>query len=403
MIEKKFIYIPSFSAGVQGNYSRKDYVYKGIPARFWRNDYPGEPYKYFLLTAGGDLNRPECRKDFGLEDSLVFGDSGGYQICKGTIKWDLKVREKIFNWLENNSDIAMNLDIPPRFVYEGRIQECLEISKDNFKYFNEKQSGRTDFLNVLQGNNLKSYQAWYNEMKGFDFKGWAIGSSASSVHRFFAALTVLSKNKEFTKDAYKYIHILGTSKISSFIMLHQLQKSLEDVNNKLQVTTDSSTPNRSTAFGFLYVGYDLYKMSFNSIHLKRELFKGVTEPVPVFSSTSFNKILEKQGMTLNEVCDFTTDGYLTMVHHNLHLFLRAIDDINHAMVMPEVLREQLLHKDILWLCDILDKIIKDENPEAIFFKNEMRIKQIGNKLDVIDMKEQKITSNNSMFKIIKDE
>ena len=35
----------------------------------------------------------------------------------------------------------MNLDLPPRLKNEGKFQECLDISLDNFKYFQEKQDG----------------------------------------------------------------------------------------------------------------------------------------------------------------------------------------------------------------------------------------------------------------------
>jgi len=39
----------------------------------------------------------------------------------------------------------MNLDIPPRFEYEGKFDECLQISSDNFKYFADNQSS-TEYL-----------------------------------------------------------------------------------------------------------------------------------------------------------------------------------------------------------------------------------------------------------------
>ena len=48
------------------------------------------------------------------------------------------LREKIFHWLEANSDVAANLDIPPKTVYENQFEKCAEISYDNFAWF-EKQ------------------------------------------------------------------------------------------------------------------------------------------------------------------------------------------------------------------------------------------------------------------------
>ena len=63
----------------------------------------------------------------------------------------------------------MNLDIPPKIKYEGMYEECLKISKENFKYFANKQSGNTDFLNVVQGTNELEYMNWYDEVKDFPF------------------------------------------------------------------------------------------------------------------------------------------------------------------------------------------------------------------------------------------
>jgi hypothetical protein len=64
----------------------------------------------------------------GLDDDvLVFGDSGGFQIATGALKWDSTIREKIFHWLEANSDVAANLDIPPRVTFENRFQDSMDI------------------------------------------------------------------------------------------------------------------------------------------------------------------------------------------------------------------------------------------------------------------------------------
>ncbi len=399
---KKIIYIPSFSAGVQGNCAKKNgYFCNDIPARFWQSDYPFRPYKNFLLTAGHDYKKMDTRERFGLNNgSLVFGDSGGYQIASGAIKWDLSIRQQIFEWLEHNSDIAMNLDIPPRMKYEGRYEECLKISTENFKYFYENQSRKTNFLNVLQGNNLKSFENWYNQIKSFEFQGWSIGGVINNTFKLIISIVVLSKYKEFSKKNNKYLHILGTTRIVDFILLNQTQKSLEEMGVNIQVTTDSSTPSRATVFGNMYFGYDLKKMSYISKHFKRDMFSDYKEIIPMPYTSEFSNILNEKGMTLNEVCEFGNDGYLAMTHNNLYVFLESIDKINYYMDAPQYLKEQIFDKDILWLCDVIDKIIKDENPEKVFLKNEMRIKQIANKLDLLDVEQQKITTNNSMFKII---
>lgn len=397
MSNKKFIYFPSFSAGVQGLYGKKEnYTYNGISARFWSDNFPYKPYKNFLLTAGHDYKNIDIRNKFGLsKDCLVFGDSGGFQIASGAIKWDINIRQQIFEWLENNSDIAMNLDIPTRLKYQGKFNECLNISFENFKYFYENQTSKVDFLNVLQGEYNIQIKKWYQKIKEFQFQGWGFGTL--NTDRFLFILSLLFKNKEHLKLNNKWLHILGTSKISDFILISQLQKSLNEINSHIQVTTDSSSPNRATAFGNMYYDYNLKDLSFKSYHLKSTIWD---KEIPFPYITPFSDILNEKGLTLDKVAQFKTEGYLAMVHSNLYLFLECIDKINLYIDSPKYIQEQVFNKDILYLCDIIDKLVKDENPEKVFLQNEMKIKQICNKLDLIDLTNVNIVENNSLFKIV---
>ena len=151
----KFKYFPSFSAGEYGDKLKKDFRFRnGRTCRFY-SDEMEEKYKHneVLITAGAHFKTDGYREKLGLtKDNLVMGDSGGYQIASGAMKWDIKHRDRIFKWLEENTDIAMNLDIPPRLKYQGQYGECLQISKENFKYFSDNQTGSTQFMNVIQGD-----------------------------------------------------------------------------------------------------------------------------------------------------------------------------------------------------------------------------------------------------------
>ena len=155
MIKTNFIYFPSFSAGEMGSNFVKDHRFRNdMTIRFYSEEFPEEfQHNQLLITAGAHMSVQDYKNKMGLTDrNLVMGDSGGFQFASGALKWDLKYRDKIFNWLSVNTDVAMNLDLPPRLKNEGKFQECLDISLDNFKYFQEKQDGSTKFLNVVQGD-----------------------------------------------------------------------------------------------------------------------------------------------------------------------------------------------------------------------------------------------------------
>ena len=100
---------------------KDDKLSSGVPCRFYSDDYPEKfRHKYFLVTAGHYYKKMDIRQQMGLgDDVLVFGDSGGYQIATGALKYSDDLREKIFHWLEANSDVAANLDIAPKTVYEN--------------------------------------------------------------------------------------------------------------------------------------------------------------------------------------------------------------------------------------------------------------------------------------------
>ena len=112
------LYFPSFSVGAFGDGLRNNFKFSdGFSIRFYTNEFP-ERFRHneFLVSAGHLMRSyPDCYNDMGFTDeNLIMGDSGGYQICSGAVKWNPDMKGKVFHWLENNSDIAMNLDIPPR-------------------------------------------------------------------------------------------------------------------------------------------------------------------------------------------------------------------------------------------------------------------------------------------------
>ena len=250
---KNLIYYPSLSAGgCAGDFKNNKEVKPGLTSRFYSKEFP-EPWRhpYFLITAGHHYKWMDARQRYGLEEDVkVMGDSGGFQLATGAIKWDPKFKETIFQWLEQNCDIGVNLDIPPRVKYDGKFYECLDISYDNFKYFAENQTGKCKFLNVVQGNNVNEYDIWYNRVKDFDFNGWSIGGTQKGIALFMAALVPMLKHREFEKERNMYVHVLGISKISDFFMLSFFQKMLNKYHGgRIQVSTDSSSPGQYPVYG----------------------------------------------------------------------------------------------------------------------------------------------------------
>ena len=378
----KFIYFPSFSAGAMGSSLAKNVKLKNdLSIRFYSDEFP-EKYRHtdILITAGHHFKKDDYKNDLGLTDkNLVMGDSGGYQIASGASKWDMSIRERIFKWLEHNSDIAMNLDIPPKIKYEGMYEECLKISKDNFKYFADNQSGNTDFLNVVQGTNDLEYINWYNEMKDYPFQGWAVGGGGRNVFAFMSGVMSLLQGGEHLKDTNKYFHILGISKIKDFLMLNQLQKSLNEVGSNIVVTTDSSSPDRAVVFGSYYHSYDFKKAVFRSINVPKydDSFKDqVFKHLPV--STEFDREYLREALTWDDTIEWKGQCTMAIRLHNFMVFKEAIEKAEYYVHCHDYIKKQILSNDMYELLTAIDAMVKNDNPRQVFEKYKPLFKRLSN-------------------------
>ena len=378
----KFIYFPSFSAGAMGSSLAKNVKLKNdLSIRFYSDEFP-EKYRHtdILITAGHHFKKDDYKNDLGLTDkNLVMGDSGGYQIASGAIKWDMSIRERIFKWLEHNSDVAMNLDIPPKIKYEGKYEECLQISKNNFKYFADNQSGNTDFLNVVQGTNDLEYINWYNEMKEYPFQGWAVGGGGRNVFAFMSGVMSLLQGGEHLKDTNKYFHILGISKVKDFLMLNQLQKSLNEVDSKVVVTTDSSSPDRAVVFGSYYHSYDFKKPAFRSINVPKydDSFKDqVFKHLPV--TTEFDREYLREALTWDDTVEWKGQCTMAIRLHNFMVFKEAIEKAEYYVYSHDYIKKQILSNDMYELLESIDAMVKSDKPREVFEKYKPLFKRLSN-------------------------
>ena len=350
MDRKEFLYIPSLSAGSMVSAFKKNTKFSdGTTMRFYSKEYPEKwRHPYFLVTAGHHYKKMDFRNQLGLDDgAFVFGDSGGFQIATGALKWDSTIREKIFHWLEANSDVAANLDIPPRVTFENRFQDSMDISFDNFKWFEKNQSGKTKFLNVIQGTFSEEYKEWYHKFKDFDFKGWCIGGPKKLVD-FMYVIALMLQEREFEKEHVEYVHLLGISKISDFFILATLQELMNKLtNNRIQLMSDSSSPGQYPVYGtYLHSGNyktqaftELYFPKNAEYRRKTHVKQGKdgtisidkTKHVPCSIDCPACKDFTYEylgGQTTSGLDRYSQEGMPRMVVHNTHLYCEIVKDIN---------------------------------------------------------------------------
>jgi hypothetical protein len=191
------------------------------------------PYKWSLYSGGHanlDLNKPDASEDMVRNrdpNTLILGDSGGFQIAKGLWEGEWrdptsapvlqkiaeltaqgthtttnakgktitvnpladyqkllaaaqKKREAVLKWLDGVANYGMILDIPTWVVHDKHAsakcgitnhQEAVDATKYNNDYFMKHRkgvkNGGAKFLNVLQGATHAEADDWYETMKHY--------------------------------------------------------------------------------------------------------------------------------------------------------------------------------------------------------------------------------------------
>ncbi len=243
-------------------------------------------YKYALYSAGHaqlDLEKSIeqesmiQQRDRG--QTMILGDSGGYQIGKGVLKFDWlnfegaeanKTRKKILEWLEMTADWSMMLDVPTwacDHIHSPKtglktFEDCLDKTKFNNDYFLQNRLGQTKWLNVLQGSDWDTAEKWYNGVKEFsdpkgkyagkEAEGWAFGG-ANMCKMDITLKRLMTLREDGLLKGKNWIHFLGTAQLDWSCYLTLIQRQIrKHINEELTISFDCASPFIATAHGLVY-------------------------------------------------------------------------------------------------------------------------------------------------------
>ena len=250
------------------------------------------PYKWSLYSGGHanlDLTKQDWSEDMVRNrdpNTIMLGDSGGFQIAKGLWEGDWKAnsgcakaqkkRESVLTWLDTISNYGMGLDIPTWVIHDKKASDACQIktldeavaaTKFNNEYFIKhrrgKDQGGARFLNVLQGDNHTSAEEWYQQMKHFcdpavypdcHFDGWGMGGqNMCDVHLVLKRLVALRYDNLLQEGKHDWMHFLGTSKLEWAVLLTVIQRAVRKyVNPQFTISFDCASPFLATANGQVY-------------------------------------------------------------------------------------------------------------------------------------------------------
>jgi hypothetical protein len=254
-------------------------------------------YKWGLYSAGHadiDMTRISEKDDMFRSrprngDSIVVGDSGGFQIGKGV--WEgnwkdpncpkaMKKRQQVLTWMDGLMDWGMGLDIPawvarsPIGMKNTKIssyQEAVDGTYINNDYFINNRNGNCKFLNVLQGENHTEAEDWYQRMKAYcdpkkypdaHFNGWSMGGqNMCDVHLMLKRLIAIRFDGLMEKGKQDWMHFLGTSKLEWASLLTDTQRAIRKYHHDtFTISFDCASPFLATANGQVYTQVEIEHM-----------------------------------------------------------------------------------------------------------------------------------------------
>ena len=338
-------------------------------------------YGYGLFSAGhAERNLAKCDEKEPMihkrdrKNTIIVGDSGGYQIAKGVIKLDWKtvkgpegdkLREEILRYLEHTSDWSMTLDVPafaalpPLSAKTGltKFSDCLDVTEHNLHYFMKHRiPGATKFLNVMSGSDPVNSKEWYETVKhfsnretvelmgytpdrtleGFAFAGVNMRNMTCVLERI---LNLRDDNLLHDKD---WIHFLGVGRMDWACYLTSIERQLKKRYNKnLSISFDAASP--FVAAGGYGLVYDYNH--FGADRLTYSMSKGIDNKGlkgTKYGAPYQGPIMER--LTTGDLCpkgptdtnkngkigktSWDTTTYALVMAHNVYNHIQAVQEIN---------------------------------------------------------------------------
>lgn len=336
---------------------------------FWDKKNPLFHYPYVLHSIGqykvGSVVDNGLTRG-GRTDRVLIGDSGGFQIGKGTLKgynelykgmageaaveaWVNAddVRNWIVTWLETYCQYAMTLDMPLWAATEAGLdspfhsctmQQLTDMTVDNLRYIEMYRQGNVKWLNVVQGVDEQTTRDWYGAVKWFKYGGWALAGAAGVRGGLLNVLktVLMMRDDDAFSEGQDWMHVLGTSTLDWAIVLTAIQKSLRKINPAIKVSFDSSSPfqlggryEKACFLSDLDEYVDSWKIQ-NDLSPQGHVYVGSNDAFPFQSplgnAMTLGDLNIYQG--LYEKRRYDPISLSMLVHHNVFVYLKAIELAN---------------------------------------------------------------------------
>jgi hypothetical protein len=211
-----------------------------------------KPYVYdphVLVSSAHYCHIKDLREKMAADkDTIVFVDSGGYQLATGVKP--KHTREKALEWSEVNGNLFPILDMPASRKYP--LQHAIDFTVDSAKYYAENRTNKDCLvMNVLSSNDSLGMEKWYNAVKDFPLDGWCYGGHGNYLKAIIQSILFLEMKGEFKKGSN--LHIFGTTSLGVIPYIIYAQYLLNKKGIDCQLSFDSSYAFRNASFGKYFI------------------------------------------------------------------------------------------------------------------------------------------------------
>lgn len=320
------------------------------------------------------------------ENNTFIGDSGGFQIGRGTMKglkelkprpmsaqdaelaWkqESAARDWIVGWLNTYADYAMTIDMPLWATSQDgqnspfhncSTSQLINMTVSNLKLIEKRANGRAKWLNVVQGgDDTADIALWWDAVKWFRHGGWALAGSAGAKGGLFNMLTTLLKMRD--ENAFDpgqdWIHVLGISTPKWAVLLTAIQRALRKFNPDLRISFDSSSPFQiggryedvalSPKFTNVEKSWSIGNQSAPQSRLHADPSKA--QPFPHNQSPLGKRLLLNHLSVRGELWDnrnFDSVSNILLMNHNVWVYLDAMKRANDLVEARDANRVPALY------------------------------------------------------------
>jgi hypothetical protein len=394
-------------------------------------------YGYALYSAGQftDLRNIACCVTNRNPNVQILGDSGGFQIGKGSFKalahinncktgaevcdaWRFAddVRHFIVRWLETHSNYAMTIDMPlwaklPQNMntpfHKCTTEELIQLSVENLKFIQSNRLGNTKWLNVIQGTNAKDSVKWWNAVKNFQFEGWAMAGSVgwrgikedkkNGIDGKMGILTLLEmllimRDDGAFEEGKDWIHMLGVSQPVWAVLFTAMQRGIrKHCNPKMRISYDSASPfqlggkyQKVAKYPKFGRRMDTWTISahvgpVNSDYSKHSpaLQFPFQSPIGDHFKLKHLNVTPKDG---SNVFFDTVSGHI-LTNHNLYVYVRSLLEANEILAMKPSEADPAAPKPLIDSYQFIEELFGETNWKRIIKKEAALLESCFKKSD----------------------